>query len=616
MTPTTHPSVKPQKIQELFPDAIISKITPAPEHPRFNYDGFNPLCRVLEAGHVRYPGRRPFGVRTIYERDQAITVRDGARLYADIFRPQSSDTQPVPCILPWSPYGKSGTGPQNYDFMAPYRAGIALDRTSGYEKFEAPDPAEWAERGYAVLNIDARGAGHSEGVIARWGIQEAEDVYDVIDWLSKQHWCNGSIVMAGNSWLAISQINFASRMHHPALKAIAPWEGYTDLYRHYVARGGRPHIPGFHRMISNGLAGPEGAENVVAMFKTHPLYDDYWEAKRIPVEDICNIPMYIVASYSSMLHTYGSFQTFRQAKTERKWLRVHPYQEWYDMYRPSVSDELQQFFDFYSKPEIAKDTNWESSTPRVRLSLLGFEADGSSATTVIERPEKSYPLTRQRLRTLYLDGTTGELVDVKPDQESIKSYEGRSLSDGLTFTTTFDVATELAGYPKAVLHVSCPDHDDFDVVVQIRKIDDKGRQLSHLNYPCPVPIDEVPDVNTAKTLGPQGFLRASHRVSLNGDGGPVVSDDLSCETDVLYSHRVRQPISPGTIVRLEIPIWPIGMVFAAGEGIALNISGHDMCLPETDLCRLTEPEDENVGRHYVHTGGKYDSHLIIPVIMG
>ncbi|KAG9501855.1 hypothetical protein J7337_007551 [Fusarium musae] len=598
MAATIHlPAVKLQKIQERFPDAIISKITSAPDHPRFNYDGFKPGRRVLEAGHVRYPGRRPFGVPTVYERDQAITVRDGARLYADIFRPETSDTQPVPCILPWSPYGKTGTGPQNYDFMAPYRAGIALDRTSGYEKFEAPDPSEWAERGYAVLNIDARGAGHSQGVIARWGIQEAEDVYDVIEWLSKQPWCNGSVVMAGNSWLAISQINFVSRMHHPALKAIAPWEGYTDLYRHYVARGGRPHIPGFHRMISNGLAGPEGAENVVAMLEKHPLYDDYWEAKRIPVENIDNIPMYVVASYSSMLHTYGSFQTFRQAKTEKKWLRVHPYQEY----------ELQQFFDFYCKPDIVKGTNWESSTPRVRLSLLGFEADGSSATTVIERPEESYLLARQRLRTLYLDGEKAKLVDSTPDQESIKSYEGK---------TTFDVATELAGYPKAVLYMSCPDHDDFDVVVQVRKIDSNGRQLSHLNYPCPVPIDEVPDVNTAKTLGPQGFLRASHSVSLKGHGGPVVSHDLSRETDVLYSHRVRRPINPGTIVRLEIPIWPIGMAFAAGEGIALNVSGHDMCLPETDLCRLREPEDENVGRHHVHTGGKYDSHLIIPVIMG
>ncbi|RKL01199.1 hypothetical protein BFJ63_vAg12602 [Fusarium oxysporum f. sp. narcissi] len=43
------------------------------------------------------------------------------------------------------------------------------------------------------------------------------------------------------------------------------------------------------------------------MLEKRPLYEDYWEAKRIPVENIDNIPMYVVTSYSSMLHTYGSF---------------------------------------------------------------------------------------------------------------------------------------------------------------------------------------------------------------------------------------------------------------------------------------------------------------------
>lgn len=101
------------------------------------------------------------------------------------------------------------------------------------------------------------------------------------------------------------------------------------------------------------------------------------------------------------------------------------------MYRPSVSDELQKFFDFYCKPCTGNKASWESPTPRVRLSVLGFEADGSSATTVVERPERSHPLTRQRLRTLYLDGITGTPVDLEPNQESINSYEGRSLSNGL-----------------------------------------------------------------------------------------------------------------------------------------------------------------------------------------
>lgn len=67
-------------------------------------------------------------------------------------------------------------------------------------------------------------------------------------------------------------------------------------------------------------------------------------------------------------------------------------------------------------------------------------------------------------------------------------------------------------------------------------------------------------------------------------------------------------------MHLEIPIWPIAMIFAAAEGIMLKISGHDMCLPETELCRLESPEDENVGRHFLWTGGQYDSSLTVPVM--
>ena len=230
-------------------------------------------------------------------------------------------------MIPWSPYGKTGTGGQNYDFMAPFRVGIPHERTTGYEKFEGPDPAEWSERGYAVINIDARGAGHSDGIITYFGDQEAEDIYDVIEWLIKQKWCNGSVVMMGNSWLSLSQINFASRMKHPALKALAPWESFNDFYRHAFNRGGHPHLRKFHAMISGGMAGPEGSEDVFAMTASRPLYDDYWEEKRIAIENIDDIPVYALASYSSMLHTYGSFALFRDSKTKQKWLRVHPYQE-------------------------------------------------------------------------------------------------------------------------------------------------------------------------------------------------------------------------------------------------------------------------------------------------
>jgi len=51
-----------------------------------------------------------------------------------------------------------------------------------------------------------------------------------------------------------------------------------------------------------------------AIISKRPLYDDDWEAKLIQVERISNISIFLTVSYSTMLHSYGSFQTFITAK--------------------------------------------------------------------------------------------------------------------------------------------------------------------------------------------------------------------------------------------------------------------------------------------------------------
>lgn len=72
------------------------------------YDGSEHFVKVLPAGFKRTPENRAFSVSTIYEKDAEIPMRDGTILKGDIFRPEGSS--PVPAILPWSPYGKSGRG--------------------------------------------------------------------------------------------------------------------------------------------------------------------------------------------------------------------------------------------------------------------------------------------------------------------------------------------------------------------------------------------------------------------------------------------------------------------------------------------------------------------------
>ena len=417
-------STTADKLRAQFPDLDFFPLPLPQDHPYFHANGFESVSYLLDKGHRKSEGRRPFPSDVIFDRDVEIRMRDNVPIYADIFRPPNSDKKMVPAIIPWSPYGKTGTGASQYEaFMVPFRAGIRSDTTSGYEKFEGPDPAEWCGRDYAIINVDARGAGASHGNISFWGGQEAEDIYDTVDWLSKQPWCNGSVAMMGNSWLAISQINFVSRLHHPALKAIAPMEALVDPYRDLIARGGMPYNPAFHQLILSGFAGPESAENMPAMIEKRPLYDDYWDSKVIKTENIEDIPMYLTASYSSMLHSRGSFHTFRTAKTARKWLRVHASQEWHDLYRPEVNNELHRYFDRYCKGIL---NGWESETPPVRLSLLGFE--GSPASTVVERPEKEYPLARQQLQRYYLDASVMKLVTSPPSFQHSSAHEGHDLS--------------------------------------------------------------------------------------------------------------------------------------------------------------------------------------------
>ncbi|KAE8311928.1 Alpha/Beta hydrolase protein [Aspergillus transmontanensis] len=539
-----------EKLQAQFPDTVYTALAPPDRHPGFNYKGFHPgRVTRLPRGHVKEPGYQAFPVDVTWEEDQAIPMRDGIKLYADIFRP-ADESEKVPAIIPWSPYGKVGTSTLNYDNMGPWRIGIPYQNLSGYETFE-----------------------------------EAVDIYDTITWISEQPWCDGSVVIAGNSWLAISQLNFASRFQHPNLKAIAPWEGLTDLYAHQICRGGIPK-PAFFELILHGSAGVGKAENIGAMVKSRPLFDEYWEEKRINPEDIKDIPMYLTASYSTGLHCEGSFRAFELAQTSRKWLRVHSTQEWHDLYRPEATDDLQRFYDYYAK---------------------GY--DGSITKTIVERPEEQWPPARQHIRRYYLDAATQSFNAVKPVNSASITYEGHSLTASSDFTLTFDKYTELCGRPFVKLYMSSNVKDDFDVVVQIRKVSVSGELLESLNWsPMPAPGPKVPNVNVVKHLGQQGMLRASHHVSLQ----PRASED-----DVpVYDHRSREAITPGEIVPLLIPIWPLGVVFEAGEGLMLRISGHDMSLPEAESLRLTAPVDDNEGQHTVYTGGEYESYLAIPVIKG
>jgi predicted acyl esterase len=71
---------------------------------------YSPSVRMLPKGWKRGEGYRPLPKDLIWEKDVDIPLRDGIKLRADVFRPRETEDRPLPALLPWSPYGKTGIG--------------------------------------------------------------------------------------------------------------------------------------------------------------------------------------------------------------------------------------------------------------------------------------------------------------------------------------------------------------------------------------------------------------------------------------------------------------------------------------------------------------------------
>ena len=57
---------------------------------------------------------------------------------------------------------------------------------------------------------------------------------------------------------------------------------------------------------------------VGTMVTTHPHMNAYWEDKNPKVTDI-EVPMYVLMSYSTGLHTEGSFRGWKYSSSKEKW---------------------------------------------------------------------------------------------------------------------------------------------------------------------------------------------------------------------------------------------------------------------------------------------------------
>lgn len=144
------------------------------------------------------------------ENNVPVALRDGVKLLADVHRPDAPGR--FPALLAASPYPR-----QMQDFGAP----------AGF--IEAGVTDFWVPRGYAHVIANLRGTCGSGGTFGFLDGQERRDMYDLVEWVAAQPWCDGNVGMIGISYFAMSQLEAAVE-RPPHLKAIFPVAVTADLY--------------------------------------------------------------------------------------------------------------------------------------------------------------------------------------------------------------------------------------------------------------------------------------------------------------------------------------------------------------------------------------------------
>lgn len=555
---------------------------------------FEPGTRVLPAGYQVDAAFLALPTEVVFDKDVAVTLRDGVTIYVDVFRPATSE--PVPVLVAWSPYGKSqGTAPMVTSLFA--MLGIDNGALSGLEKFEGPDPAYWCAQGYAICNPDPRGIAHSEGDSAMIGSQEGRDCYDLIEWLASQDWCTGKVGMSGTSYLAWSQW-FTAAEQPPHLAAMNPCEGLSDAYRDLLMRGGMPDTGFAERLQVNSYRGHNRREDILGEAERYPLMSDLW-ADKIARFDQVTVPAYVVASYSNTLHTAGTFRAWRRIASQEKWLRVHNTQEWPDYYDEAHVEDQRRFFDHYLKGD---DNGWEQ-TPRVRYSLLDLQGGDRVDQVADEFPPEDVAYTKY-----YLDSRRRTLDTVPPPDEATAAYDSGADPALVSFTTRFDEETVLVGYPKARLWVESEGADDMDLFLVVQKLDRYGSHLQQFTVPNHGALMQDLTERGASVLrykGSNGRLRVSAR---------HLDEVLSTDAVPAHSFDRVEKLEPGEVVEIEIDLFPIGLVFHPGEQVRLVISAQNALGAIMPMTREYLPR--NSGKHIIHTGGVRASYLQLPVHAG
>ena len=541
-------AVDPERIRCI--DPLVT-----PQYP------FDEAPRAPERSEPRYASSSDYAA--------IIPMRDGIRLAADVIRP-AARAMKVPALVTSSVYTRQLQ-----------RGVTALGQNeAGISEF-------WVPRGYAHVIVDVRGSNDSEGVYDLFGAQEQQDLYDIIEWVAAQPWCDGNVGMSGVSYMGRSQL-FAAQQQPPHLKAIFPYDASCDFYRDACFHGGIPSNFTTHwtqfvmnlHMTSGRSPNVDALKKQLEIMYSHKYPFDgsfYQERSAGPRLDKVKIPAYFGCGwYMNELHLKGAFDGYNGTGAIPKRMLVGP-RPWPLRPWAGYHYEMLRWYDHWLK---GMDTRVMEGAP-IQLYIHGADR---------WRAENEWPLKRTQWRELFLGGAAtgreGRLLDAAGPLQT-RRYE----FDGLS-------AEAALGEPRLV----------YRTEPLAKEMELTGPLALYLNASSTAPdidwlvymVDEAPDGKHRELC--KGWLRASHRKTDPARSTPA---------QPWHPHLEGEPLKPGTTYEFPVEIWPICNVFKAGHRIRLEIANSDSVVATNGRPHVTIKANAT---NTVHEGGSRPSRLVVPVI--
>ncbi|GAB3012817.1 CocE/NonD family hydrolase [Mycobacterium bourgelatii] len=527
----------------------------------------------------------------VVERDVEVPTRDGTLLRINVFR--KPELGPRPVIVSIHPYGKDNLPTRRrkrWTYSPQYRMlrqpkPLTFSALTGWE---APDPAWWLPHGFVVVNADLRGCGRSDGTGDLMSRQEAEDTYDLVQWAAEQSWSDGWVVMLGVSYLAISQYAVAA-LQPPALRAICPWEGFTDAYRDLLFPGGVREF-GFTRMWARNVRrATRQSHDLAQMQEEHPLRDEYWQSV-VPDLSAIEVPMLVCGSFSdNNLHSRGSMRAFTRSGSKHARLYTHRGGKWESFYSDDARAEQLRFFRNVLDGTGVSDDGGPASDSASRSVRL--EVRENRGTIAEVREETEWPLARTRWCPLYLAGA-GLLTPERPTISGSITFETHSRAAAFNWTVPDDI--ELTGPMAARLWVQLDGCDDAHLFVGV----EKWRAGEFVGF------------EGSYGYGRDRVTTGWQRVVLR-----ELDPELSRPWEPVPACTRIAPVKSGEVVAVDVALGPSATLFRAGEQLRLVVAGRWLSPrnPLTGQFPAAYPDPPR-GLVTLRWGPRYDAHLLTPQI--